>query len=194
MPLFYRGAGPGTYWHTNDARLTGFTAQFPGMARGINQLRLHIARGTVASPYISLTRSYAVAWDYAVSTGKTTVVATAANPGFVYEIEIDKPAPRGLVLIDPTKEVADALPKPLDSVPPYQHDGGPEFLLGVVDPVGMPAHLTAPYLQPPPGGGTARPPNLSIDLETLVRALRDAEILALGSIPAHCILRRIAVS
>jgi hypothetical protein len=58
MPLFYRGAGPGTYWHVNDARLTGFTAQAPGMARGVNPLRLHIARGAVSSPYISLTRSY----------------------------------------------------------------------------------------------------------------------------------------
>lgn len=193
MPLFYRGAGPGTYWHVNDARLTGFTAQAEGMARGINPLRLHIARGTVSSPYVSLTRSYGIAWHYAVFCGKTVAVATDANSGYVYEIEIDKPAPQGVILIDPIKEVADDLPKPLDSGPPYQHDGGPDFLLGVVNPARMPAFLTVAYLQPPPGGGTVRPPNLSIDLETLVRALRDAEILAVGGIPAHCIRRRIDV-
>lgn len=191
MPLFYRGAGPGTYWHKNDARLTGFTAQSPGMARGINQLRLHIARGTVSSPFISVTRSYEVAWHYAVFSGKTVAVATVANPGYVYEIEINKPAPRGVVLLDPIKEVADEVPNPLDPGPPYQHDGGPDFLLGVVSPTSMPACLAAPYLQPPPGGGAVRPPNLTIDMETLVRALRDAEMLAVGSIPAQCILRRI---
>lgn len=193
MPLFYRGAGPGTYWHVNDARLTGFTAQAAGMARGINPLRLHIARGTVSSPFISLTRSYGIAWHYAVYSGKTVAVATAANPGYVYEVEINDPAPLGVVLLDPIKEVADELPKPLEPTPSYQHDGGPDFLLGVVNPANMPAFLTAPYPQPPPGGGVVRPPNLSIDVETLVRALRDAEILAIGSIPAHCIRRRIDV-
>ncbi len=193
MPLFYRGAGPGTYWHVNDARLTGFTAQSPGMARGINQLRLHIARGTVASPYISLTRSYGIAWNYAVFAGTTVAVATVANPGYVYEIEIDKPAPAGVVLFDPIKEVADEVPKPLDPGPPYQHDGDPDFLLGVINPASMPAFLSTPYRQPPPGGGVVRPPNLSMDLETLVRALRDAEILAVGSIPTPCIRRRIDV-
>ena len=30
-------------------------------------------------------------------------------------------------------------------------------------------------------------PNLTIELETLVRALRDSEILALGIIPAICV-------
>ena len=35
---------------------------------------------------------------------------------------------------------------------------------------------------------TSRPPNLSLQLETLVRALRDAEILAYGIIPATCVM------
>ena len=42
-------------------------------------------------------------------------------------------------------------------------------------------------LQPPASEGTPRPPNLTIELETLVRALRDAEILAHGIIPATCV-------
>ena len=36
--------------------------------------------------------------------------------------------------------------------------------------------------------GTPRPPNLSLELETFVRSLRDAEILAYGTIPATCVV------
>lgn len=35
---------------------------------------------------------------------------------------------------------------------------------------------------------TPRSPNLSLELETFVRALRDAEILAYGTIPAACVV------
>ena len=47
--------------------------------------------------------------------------------------------------------------------------------------------LTQYAKQPPSSEGTPRPPNLTIELETLVRALRDAEILAHGIIPATCV-------
>lgn len=191
MPIFYRGAGAGTYWHRNDARLSGFTPQAPGVVPSINRLINHVSRGTVYSPYISLTRSYGVALNYAVLPGQA--IATRANPGYVYEIEIDEPLPPGLQLLDPVKEVAAVVPSPLSLVP-YQHDGRPDFLLGVVNPKRMRRFLTAPCPQPPPGGGTSRPPNLTIELETLVRALRDAEILAVGNIPAACIRNRFDVS
>lgn len=189
MPIFYRGAGVGTYWHGKDARVYGFTPQSPAMTPGINRLEQHIVRGSVNSPYISLTLSYGVAWGYAVM-GR--ILATKTNPGYVYDIEINDPLPPGLQLLDPVKEVADAAPTPLQ-VPSYQHDGPQYFLLGVVDPIGMRPFLTAPYLQPPPGGGTPRPPNLSIELETLIRALRDAEILAVGNIAASCVRNRFDV-
>ena len=42
----------------------------------------------------------------------------------------------------------------------------------------------------PPSGGVVRPPTLTMELETLVRALRDAEILAMGSISAVYIRNR----
>jgi len=55
MPIFYRGAGVGTYWHSNNAQQTGFTPRSPGTSATINALMHYIARGTVTSPYISLT-------------------------------------------------------------------------------------------------------------------------------------------
>jgi len=186
MPIFYRGAGVGTYWHENDARLNGFTPKKPGAVHSIERLIEHIARADVNSPYISLTRSYGVAYWYAVPLSRDT--ATETNPRYVYEIELSHPLPLGLQLLDPVKEVAAAAPEPLEGM--YQHDGLPDFLLGLVDPIEKEQYLKAPYLQPPPGGGTDRPPNLSKELETLVRALRDAEILAVGNIPAAYIRNR----
>jgi hypothetical protein len=190
MPLFYRGAGVGTYWHEQDARLTGFTPQSPGMATSIDRLIVHISNGTTSSPYVSLTRSYGVAWNYAMFFGRTQ--PTATNPAYVYELEINDPLPAGLLLIDPVKEIAAEAPSPAQSFS-YHHDGSSSFLLGVIDPTGMEQFLRMPALQPPPGGGAQRPPNLTKQLETLVRVLRDAEILAVGNIPASNIRNRFSV-
>jgi hypothetical protein len=186
VAVFYRGAGVGTYWHTNDARIAGFRPWSPQMTPTVNCLTGHIARGTVASPFISLTRSYRVAEDYAKNAGRQR--PTSSQPAYVYRIEIDDPPPVNLTLWDPIVYTAHHLPSAF--AVPYQHDGPPNFLLGVVDPVGMKNYLSAPYVQPPPGGGTPRPPTLTIELETLVRALRDAEILAVGTVPAACVTFR----
>ena len=104
MPLFYRGAGVGTYWDLNDALLNGFTPQSPSTPPSINQLMQHISQGTLTSPYVSLTRSYGVALDYALAFGRTQ--PTATSPASVYEIELVDPLPAGLRLIDPIKEIA----------------------------------------------------------------------------------------
>ncbi len=192
VAIFYKGAGIGTYWHINDARQTGFIARAPQMQPTPDQLMLHIARGTVNSPFISLTRSYGIALNYAKFYGKE--ISSPQNPAFVYEIEINEPIPSGLKIIDPIKEVAPVLPLPLGINPPYQHDGGPDFLLGIVDPTNMGEYLTQHAPQPPDSGGTPRTPNLTIDLETLVRTLRDAEILAEGTIPADCVKHKFKVS
>ncbi len=184
MPIFYRGAGVGTYWHGMDARTTGFTARHPGMTPTGDRLMEHIARATTASPYISLTRSYAVAWDYAISLGSRR--ATARTPGYVYEVEIEDRPPLGLTIVDPAKEVASQLPAPLASVS-YQYNGLPSFLHGVVDPVTMGKFLLDPGPQVPGSVGPFTAPNLTIHLKALVRALKDAEILAVGSIPASCV-------
>jgi hypothetical protein len=64
------------------------------------------------------------------------------------------------------------------------------FLLGVVNPTAMAVHLTAPIRQPPGSTGISRAANLSIELETFVRALRDADVLVVGTIPAACVINR----
>jgi hypothetical protein len=191
MAVFYRGAGLGTYWHGIDARITGFNPHFAGAGRTIVSLVNHIKNGTTTSPYVSLTRSYSVAWCYAIYCGHS--VSSVANPAFVYEVEINDPPPAGLVVLDPVCEIAQSAPSPLSAVS-YQHDGLPDFLIGVVDPRAMGHLLATPIKHPPPGGATARPANLSAELETLVRALRDAEILAVGTIPAACVTQKYPVA
>jgi len=189
MPIFYRGAGVGTYWHERDARLNGFTSKKPGAVHSIDRLMEHIARADVNSPYISLTRSYGVAYVYAVHFGRAQ--PTETNPGYIYEIELSGPLPPGLHLLDPVKEVAKAAPEPLDLMC-YQHDGLPDFILGLVNPREMGQSLKPLRPQPPPGGGSPIP-RLTIQLETLVRTLRDAEILAVGNIPATYVRNRYEV-
>jgi hypothetical protein len=182
MPIFYKGAGVGTYWHTNDARVQGFTPCSATIGQTPDRLMQHIARGNTFSPYISLTRSYGVAWDYAMN-GRAR--STQANPGYVYEIEINDPLPAGMLLLDPIKVVADHAPSPL--APPYQHDGRSDFLLSVID-----TSIVATPVLLPAGGATPRQPNLTIEIETLVRVLRDAEILA-NIVPRACVSNRIDV-
>ena len=191
MAIFYRGAGINTYWYLNDPMGQGFVTRAPGMTPTTTRQMLHIARSTVNSPFISLTRSYSVAWHYAMVSSER--VPTPEDPAYVHEIEIQEPLPTGLHLLDPVKEVAQVLPSPPNSGPPYQHDGLPDFLLGVVDPGRMGDFLIQYAMQPPASEGTPRSPNLTIELETLVRALRDAEILAHGNIPVTCVKNRFEV-
>ena len=46
---------------------------------------------------------------------------------------------------------------------------------------------------PQSGGTSGAPVRVTQELVTLVRALRDAEILAVGNIPASCVLARTPV-
>jgi hypothetical protein len=102
VAIFYRGAAIGTYWHANDAQLDGFSAQRPSQPPSLDRLMNHIVYGTVTSPYVSLTRSYGIALNYALDFSRTP--ASASNPAFVYEIEIADPMPPGLSLLDPLRE------------------------------------------------------------------------------------------
>lgn len=179
----------GTYWHTNDARLTGFIPHHPGAGRGISRIFSHIARGTTASPYVSLTRSFGVALDYAFGGLRTPTLAT---PAFVYEVEIDEQDGYGTRLVDPVVEVASQLGSPYD-LRSYHHDGDTGFVASVAAPGGHASGLQQTVKFPPPGQGTPRSPLLHVELETLVRALRDAEILSFGAIAASQVKRRIDV-
>lgn len=196
MATFYKGAGVGTHWYINDSREVGFEARSPTTMPTIEALITHIANSPANSPYISLTRSYAVAWNYAVRGG--TDIRTLDKRGSVYEINIDIPLPSGFELLDPIKEVARSLPNPIDvdsegGYPFYQHNGLPTFLLGVVSPGDMSHFQVGRQLQPP-GPGVPCSPNLTPQLKALVNALRDAEILFHGHIPPSCIKNRFEVN
>jgi hypothetical protein len=187
MARLYKGIGLGTHLHSVDLRRTGLTARVPHSLYNIDTVMHHVARGTITSCCISLTRSYGVAEDYALN--GQILSPTAANPAFVYEIDIPHPPPSGMTVIDPVVEVAAGHSNPLVS-PSYHRDGDMEFLLGVVDPAKLAAHLSVPIRTPRGTTPTPRQAILSLPLETFLRALRDAEILILNAIPsAHVIYR-----
>lgn len=187
MPLFYRGAGVGTYWHGRDAMASGFSAQNPAQPPTADMALRHIVNGTTDSPFISLTRSYEVACTCARTAGRA--YPSPAAPAFVYEVELT--ARDRCRLLDPIRELAGSLSGPFDAVS-YQHDGHPNLLVGLVDHAQR--HLLGATVErPPPGGATPRPANVSFHLEALVRALRDAELLAVGHIPKDLVRRRIPI-
>ena len=175
MATFYKGAGVGTHWHANDSRQVGFTARSPETAPATDALIDHIATSTVNSPYISLTRSYAVAWHYAVFSSKRE--PTSGNPAYIYEIEIDNSLPHGLNLLDPVKEVVHILP---------------QLLRGVVDLEYMENLLTGQTSQSSNPSGEFSP-NVELQLIALTFAQRDAEVLVHGYIPPFCIKHRFEV-
>jgi hypothetical protein len=189
LATFYKGAGVDTYWHKYDARLYGLTPHAAGASFSPDRLMNHIARGATYTPFVSLTASYGVAHDYALNAGRNW--PNVSNPAYVYEIEIGSDLPH-LNVIDPIREIVFAMPHPV-SGNSYHHDGQQSFILGIVDPIGMAAHLRTAVLHPPPNQGTPRPPNISLALETLVRVLRDAEIIAYGAVPANCVTNRFDV-
>ena len=184
MPtLFYKGVGVGTHHHPTDLRTTGI---MPRVAAALNEIVVtqHIARGTTTSPCISLTKSYGVAHDYAMNAGKAK--PTNTQPAYVYELQV--PDNHGIQFIDPVGFIAAQHANPLTS-PSYQHDGDQDFLGIFAYPLASGGNLgNSP--RPPGMAGSARPPNLTIQLEAIVFAIRDAEILAYGNIPAAWIVNR----
>jgi hypothetical protein len=141
------------------------------------------------SPYISLTRSYAVAESYALNGG--TTFPTAANPAWVYEFEFNHGNGRpSYQILDPLVEIATSKSDPLIS-PSYHHNGSPSFLLGIVDPKRMARYAARPV--PRPGGGSGSP-SCEDELIAFVRILRDAEILCAGHIPTGCVVAKYPVS
>jgi len=190
MARYYRGAGVGTYWHSRDARASGFVAAAPGTTAGPLLMIDHVVNQiTLSSPYVSMTRSYEVAEHYAKYFGLAAPTANA--PAYVYEIIFD-PLPSGVQLYDPIQELAKSLTSPLATPPFYQHNGAPDVLLGLVDRVRFGFVLTRPVRNP--GSPTGVGPHISDHLNALVRALRDAEVLAYASIPQSCVRMRHSIS
>jgi len=145
----------------------------------------HIAHTSTDSPYISFSHSFGVARAYGL-VGRTAI-ATASAPGYVYRIEVsDK---KMVKLIDPVRELLKTLPEPHEPLT-YQHDGGQNFLRAVLDGDVMRCR----YVAPPGAAVVVRTPTLSDRFATLARALRDAEVLVLGNVPASMVRNRFEVS
>lgn len=184
---YYRGAGIGTYWHTRDAEISGLIAASGGATSGPKEIFNHIVNQLVqTSPYISLTRSWEVAESYARYNGYA--LPSPSVPAYVYEIELDA---HMVTLIDPVKELALVLASPFDRLF-YQHDGGQDVLLGLVDPLRFGHILSRPIRTP--GPATPRGPTISDDLHTVIRALRDSEVFALTFIPHSCITHKHSIA
>ncbi len=94
--------------------------------------------------------------------------------------------------MDPVKEVAAGLPSPLERIS-YHHNALPTLLLGIVDAVTNWQILQEFVPQPPHSSNRFQPPIITRELRVLVHALRDAEILALGDIPAPLVRNRYPV-
>jgi hypothetical protein len=192
MPYFYKGVAVGTFLHSRDLRQTGISPRLPTAPFNLAALMGHVARGTTISPCISITRSFSIAKAYAIEGSKPR--PTASMPAYVYAIDLpDHPnplAPGIMSVEDPVQFVATSVKSLASSS--YQHDGDKKFLLGVVDPKGHRQHLgrLAVFAVPSP---RPRTPALSIELETMVCALRDAEALVVGNLPHSCVIARMNV-
>ena len=123
MVRIFKGVGVGTFLHSNDLRVTGISSRKPGASPSDISLMSHVARGTTTSPYVSLTRSFGVAPDYAISA--SAALPTATRPAYVYAIDIDET--HKLRVLDPVCEIARMCSDALAPMS-YHHDGSQSFL------------------------------------------------------------------
>lgn len=177
LPYLYKGAGPGTHWHQTDARLQGFRA--PRAATGtLNFLLSHITAYSQASPYTSFSTSFAIARSYALAGPKGA--ATKANPGHVYVVDLQQLPPGAHVkVVDPLAEVIGALNGSLA----HDHNGD----------VGLMAQLAMglPLLATTPGRfNKAAPLRVTHQLQVLINAMRDAELLVEGMLAPAAVIDR----
>lgn len=185
MPTFYKGAALGTHWHRNDATRMGLFAMNPGAAPQASRMINHILYNSQGTPFVSVSRSYEVALGYALFTGLGGRIPTRRNRAVVYEITLDDPLPPGVALYDPVQQVLSA--SKLTAPNSYQHDGGQDFILGVVNETRFGNYLQ--QLRVTPAGPDVTSPILTRELKTVVRALRDAEVLMTGIAPISNIQR-----
>ena len=169
MAVFFKGAGIGTYWHTNDATVVGFTPRQAGVNNTSPRIVQHVAKNNVVSPCISFSRSFEVAKDYAIRWGTTGTTPTSHTPAYVYEVELNDPLPSGVTLFDPVIEIARALPVP-QNLTTYQHKGDVNLLASILTPSVF-------------GFTTNALLGVTDEFAAIAFALRDAEILVFGKIP-----------
>lgn len=171
LPTLYKGAGPGTHWHLNDARLSGFTSAANSVANR-NAVVRHIVAYSHPSPLVSLSSSFAVAREYALS--GPAGLATKAAPGFVYEIDLSVVPRASAAVLDPLLMV-------VRSALSHMHSGAQSLILAVAQ--------NLPFAPCHHSGGKSLPPTVPQELRALVYALRDAEVLA-PVVPSACVVNR----
>ena len=182
----YKGVRIGTFLHGRNLLRTGIAARNARSTVTVGSIEHHIARGTTTSPLISLTKSFGVARDYAL-TGSLSK-PTSTNPAYVYEIDVPDPLPAGVKFIDPVHEIVAAQQLNLLTNSSYHHDGDQRFLHYVVNPL-LRTRRGQP-MAPQPGGGSPSPVKMTMALEAMVFALRDAEVLVVGNLPHSMIVHR----
>ncbi|WP_348751651.1 hypothetical protein [uncultured Aquincola sp.] len=177
--VLYKGAGPGSHWHVHDARLTGFSpsATAPPTPAGVVR---HIAQGSLVSPYISFTTSFAVARQYAlVGVGG---VASSASPGYVYEVDVSQMGVP-FTFVNPLERLIAGS----NGRYCHEHNGTGALLAEIA--AGMLSWSAAMQ-----SGMQYVTPTVTPELRALVFAVRDAEVLSDRSVPAAAIFRRHNVS
>ncbi|GAA5528419.1 hypothetical protein [Herpetosiphon gulosus] len=199
MALFYKGVGKGTYWfNKNPMQNGGFSAAKSHLAPSSDLVREHIIHGARNSPFISLSRSFAIAWTYALMTqdrpnGQLDPRTKMRDVAYVYVIQLNEPLPTHLSVIDPASYLLQQ--QGVFASPAYQHNGLMDLLHSVIDPgnFGRFRKRSCPHAvtnnQPDP----YFTPSISDDLRAAVMALRDSELLVHGTIDHNNIIDRIDV-
>jgi hypothetical protein len=177
LPLLFKGAGPGTHWHSNDPQLGGYTSA--NLPASLNRLLAHVVSYSFPSPYISFTTSFAIAREYALS--GPGGLASADRPGFVYEVDLSALAVPPTV-VDPVAEIADPVHRRLA----HDHNGAGALIAQI-------ASRSTALTAAPQNGGNSRLPNVSNELLALIFAIRDAEVLVHGGLLAGAVVNRHSV-
>ncbi len=158
--------------------MVGFRA--PHTATGtLNFIISHITAYSQASPFTSFTTSYAIARGYALA--GPGGLASQGNPGYVYQVDLQQLATPGIFRVfDPVASVVHGRNGSLV----HDHNGDAGLLPLLVAGLASPA--------PPVQGrfGKTLPLRLAHELQVLVNALRDAEVLVEGSLPSVVVTGR----
>jgi hypothetical protein len=193
----YKGAGPGTHWFINDPRTAGGFLVAP-VPSGPSAVIRHIVNYSWPSAYTSFSASFAAACEYALNGPAGT--ASAANPGYVYEIDVQLALDAGVRFVDPAQVILGANP-PVGAagLVPTHHDGGADLIRGIADPLQAailttsPRRPTNPAVPAGPSSRAGGPPVVHPHLRAVIFALRDSEVLAFTNVGAGCITQRYLV-
>jgi hypothetical protein len=193
----YKGAGPGTHWFINDPRTAGGFLVAP-VSSGPSAVIRHIVNYSWPSAYTSFSASFAAACEYALNGPAGT--ASAVNPGYVYEIDVQLALDAGVRFVDPAQVILGANPPVgVAGLVPTHHDGGADLIRGIADPLQAailttsPRRPTNPAVPAGPASRAGGPPVVHPHLRAVIFALRDSEVLATTNVGAGCITQRYLV-